>query len=86
MKNVKLIATAAVLATLSFSSFAAQQVTRDQTENLDKIGSVSVSNSHGMSALEHKLAAKAEAQGASRYYIVSASTGNNMRGTAIIYK
>lgn len=86
MKIVKIIATSAVLATLSFSSFAAEQVTKTQAENLDKIGEVSASDVHSLSGLESKLAAKAEAQGASRYYIISASTGDNIHGTAIIYK
>lgn len=86
MKIVKIIATSAVLATLSFSTFAAEQVTKSQTVNLDKIGEVSASDTRSLSALESKLASKADAMGASRYYIVSASNGDNIHGTAIIYK
>ncbi|MFV0548588.1 DUF1471 domain-containing protein [Limnobaculum zhutongyuii] len=86
MKSIKFIATAAILTTLSFSTFAAEQVTRTQTENLDKIGTVSASDARSLSALESKLAAKADAMGASHYYINSASTSENIHGTAIIYK
>lgn len=86
MKSFKIVATSLVLATLSFGSFAAEQVTRSQTENLDKIGTVSADSARSLSALESKLAAKADAQGASSYYIVSASDNNVMHGTAIIYK
>lgn len=86
MKNVKLIAAAAVLSALSFSSIAAEQVDRTKTVNLDKIGTVSASSAISLSALENQLAAKANAQGASYYYIVSASGNNKVSGTAIIYK
>ncbi|AWH87966.1 multiple stress resistance protein BhsA [Limnobaculum parvum] len=86
MKSIKYIATAAILTTLSFSTFAAEQVTRSQTENLDKIGTISASDARSLSALESKLAAKADALGASHYYITSASTSENIHGTAIIYK
>ena len=86
MKNLKIVAVSVVLATLLFGSFAAEQVTRTQTENLDKIGTVSADSARTLGALESQLAAKADAQGASRYYIVSASGNNMMHGTAIIYK
>lgn len=86
MKIFKIVATSLVLAALSFGSFAAEQITNAQTENLDKIGTVSADSASSLSALESKLAAKADAQGASHYYIVSASDNNMMHGTAIIYK
>ncbi|WP_268628505.1 DUF1471 domain-containing protein, partial [Escherichia coli] len=38
------------------------------------------------SSLEKKLAAKADAQGASSYRIISAGGNNMLSGTAIIYK
>ncbi|MCD1125544.1 DUF1471 domain-containing protein [Jinshanibacter sp. LJY008] len=69
-----------------FSTFSAEQVTRSQTENLDKIGTISASDARSLSSLESKLAAKANAMGASHYYINSASTSENIHGTAIIYK
>ncbi|WP_159565170.1 multiple stress resistance protein BhsA [Budvicia diplopodorum] len=86
MKNLHIVATSIVLATLSFGSFAAEQITRSQAENLDKMGTVSVDSAHSLSSLERKLAAKADAQGAGHYYIVSASDNDVMHGTAIIYK
>lgn len=86
MKNVKFIAAAAVLSAFSFSALAAEQVDRTKTENLDKIGTVSASSASSLSALEKQLAAKAEAKGASYYYIVSASGNDKINGTAILYK
>lgn len=86
MRIFNIVTISLALATLSFSSFAAEQVTRSQTENLDKIGTISADSARSLSTLERKLADKANAQGASHYYIVSASNNNVMRGTAIIYK
>jgi len=47
---------------------------------------VSADGAMTLDGLEAKLAAKAEAAGASRYAITSANTNNKISGTAVIYK
>lgn len=86
MKTIKYTATAIVLSALSFGVFAAQPVTSAQAENMTKIGVVSVERATTLDGLEAKLAAKADAAGATGYSITSANTNNKVSGTAVIYK
>ncbi|UGA50964.1 MULTISPECIES: YdgH/BhsA/McbA-like domain containing protein [Dickeya] len=85
MKNIKTIAIAAALATVSFGSFAAQNVNYEQAQQLEKIGSVSAT-ANDLSSLQAKLAHQAEAAGASAYTITYAGGDNTLRGNAVIYK
>ncbi|WJV62499.1 DUF1471 domain-containing protein [Pectobacteriaceae bacterium CE70] len=84
MKNLKTIAIAAVLSTVSFGSFAAEYVNAQQAQQFHKIGVVTAS-ARDLSSLQAKLAAKADQQGAKAYYITSAVGNDTLRGTAIIY-
>ncbi|PKH26739.1 hypothetical protein CIG19_02795 [Enterobacterales bacterium CwR94] len=85
MKSIKMTLAAIALSTLSVSAFAAQQVESTPAQQ-QPAGVVSAQvNSSNLSALEAKLAAKAEAAGAKSYRITSASGNNTLFGTAEIY-
>jgi len=87
MKTIKYTAAALVLSVVSFGALAAAQpVTSIEAHNLQRIGSVAVSGAATLDSLEAKLAAKAEAAGASSYTITSADTEDKVSGTAVIYK
>ncbi|MBS1205676.1 MAG: hypothetical protein H6R25_2575 [Proteobacteria bacterium] len=86
MKTIKYAVAAIVLSTFSFGAFAAQPVTAAQTESLNKIGVVSANGATTLDGLEARLAAKAQAAGASGYSITSAVGNNKLSGTAVIYK
>jgi len=87
MKTIKYTAAALVLSVLSFGAMATvQPVTSAETHNLQRIGSIAVTGASTLDSLEAKLAAKAEAAGASSYAITSANTDGKMSGTAVIYK
>ncbi|RJK66974.1 hypothetical protein CMV60_09520 [Serratia marcescens] len=85
MKNVKIFATAVLLATASFATFAADLPTSQPAADAQKIGVVTVSGAANLSALESELASKAAASGASSYRIVAAGGQNKLYGTAEIF-
>ena len=80
MKNVKTLAIAAVLSSLSFASFAAVAV-QSTPAGQHKIGTVT-----NLGSLEDQLAQKAEEMGATSYRITSVTGPNTLHGTAVIYK
>lgn len=85
MKNVNMILAAVILGSVSVSSFAAMETTMPQ--GMTRIGSVSDSSgATTLSELNAKLAAKAQAAGASSYRIVAAGGNDALFGTADIYK
>ncbi|CAI0784933.1 multiple stress resistance protein BhsA [Serratia proteamaculans] len=86
MKSIKYFAAAAAIAMTSFATFAAEPVDLQQATRLTASGVVSAGHATTLSSLESKLAAKAEAQGASSYRIISAGGNNMLSGTAVIYK
>ncbi|WP_431222333.1 multiple stress resistance protein BhsA [Serratia sp. L9] len=86
MKNIKYFAAVATLAMTSFATFAAEPVNLQQAQKLTEVGVVSAGQATTLSSLEAKLAAKAEAQGASSYRIISAGGNNLLHGNAVIYK
>ncbi|MGE9552604.1 peroxide/acid stress response protein YhcN [Erwinia amylovora] len=86
--NVKTtIATFSILSALSFGSFAADSVNTEQAQNMQSIGTISVS---GVSAspmdINAQLNQKADAQGASAYRVVEAYVNGNYHATAELYK
>ncbi|RRO02101.1 multiple stress resistance protein BhsA [Pectobacterium aquaticum] len=85
MKNVKTIAAAVVLATMTFGASAAEYVSASQAQNLEKAGVVTAT-AQDLSSLQAQLAQKAEKAGANAFTITSATGDNQLRGTAIIYK
>lgn len=86
MKNVKTIAAAAVLASLSFGAFAAESISTQQAGQYQEAGVISVSGAHDVSSLQQQLSEKADKAGA-KAFAITTTTGNDLlRGTAIIYK
>ena len=85
MKNVKTLAIAAVLSSLSFASFAAVEV-QSTPAGQHKIGTVSASAGTNLGSLEDQLAQKAEEMGATSYRITSVTGPNTLHRTAVIYK
>ncbi|ALE96391.1 MULTISPECIES: multiple stress resistance protein BhsA [Serratia] len=86
MKTIKYFAAATAIALTSFATFAAEPVNSQQADSLTASGIVSAGHATTLSSLEKKLAAKADAQGAGSYRIISAGGNNMLSGTAIIYK
>ncbi|CAI1861782.1 MAG TPA: DUF1471 domain-containing protein [Serratia grimesii] len=86
MKSIKYFAAAAAIAMTSFATLAAEPIDMQQATNLTASGVVSAGHATTLSSLEAKLAAKADAQGASSYRIISAGGNNMLSGTAVIYK
>ncbi|KFW99063.1 membrane protein [Pectobacterium betavasculorum] len=84
MKNVKTIAAAAVLATMTFGASAAEYVSPSQAQNLEKAGVVTAT-AQDLSSLQAQLAAKAEKAGAKAYTITSATGNDRLRGSAVIF-
>ncbi|MFZ4834816.1 multiple stress resistance protein BhsA [Rouxiella sp. Mn2063] len=85
MKNIAMTIAAIALASASFTTFAATEV-QSAPAGQQSIGVVSATAGNDLGSLEHKLAAKAEKQGASSYRIISAGGDNYLYGTAEIYK
>ncbi|PLY37164.1 hypothetical protein F164LOC_10695 [Pectobacterium carotovorum] len=84
MKNVKTIAAAVVLATMTFGASAAEYVSASQAQNLEKAGVVTAT-AQDLSSLQAQLAQKAEKAGAKAYTITSAIGNDQLRGSAVIY-
>ena len=61
MKTIKYAVAAIALSTLSFGAFAAQAVSAEQAQNMNKIGVVSAEGASTLDGLEAQLAEKAAA-------------------------
>ena len=85
MKNVKTLAIAAVLSSLSFASFAAVQVQATPADQ-HKVGNIAASAGPNLESLEQQLSQKADEMGAKSYRITSVSGPDSLHGTAVIYK
>ncbi|CAI2786067.1 Multiple stress resistance protein BhsA precursor [Serratia grimesii] len=85
MKNLKMTLAALALASVSFGSFAAEQV-HNQPANQQESGVITVSGASDLSSLEASLAAKADAAGAKSFRIIGAGGNNQLHGTAVIYQ
>ena len=86
MKTIKYAVAVLTLCGFSFATFAAQSVNPAQTDEMNKIGVVSAHGATTLDGLEARLAAKAQAAGATGYSITSTSGNNKLNGTAVIYK
>ncbi|QTF06512.1 DUF1471 domain-containing protein [Brenneria izadpanahii] len=84
MKNVKTIAAAVVLATVSFGASAAEYVSAQQAQSMEKVGVVSAT-AFDLDTLKAQLAEKADKAGAKAFTITSATGNDQMRGTAELY-
>ncbi|HHT0332054.1 TPA: DUF1471 family stress response protein YhcN-B [Raoultella planticola] len=88
MKRSMIIASLGLASVLSFGASAAvHQVNAEQAQNLQSMGTISVSQvGSAPMDMRHELAAKAEKEGASSYRIIEARTGDSWRATAELYK
>lgn len=84
MKNIKTIAAAVVLATVSFGASAAEFVSVQQAQKLEKVGVVTAT-AFDLDSLQAQLAKKADKAGAKAFTITSATGNDQIRGTAVIY-
>lgn len=81
------VVAASLLSMLSFGAFAATSINAEQAQNLQPMGSVSVSQVGSTPMDMHQmLSQKAEEQGASSYRIIEARTGGQWHATAELYK
>ncbi|CCK00476.1 peroxide/acid stress response protein YhcN [Cronobacter malonaticus] len=88
MKTTFTIAALGLASVLSFGASAAvQQVNTQQAQNLQPMGSVSVTQLTGSPMdVRQQLAAKAEKEGASSYRITELTQGDHWHATAELYK
>ncbi|EGT4304528.1 DUF1471 domain-containing protein [Cronobacter sakazakii] len=88
MKTTFTIAALSLASVLSFGASAAvQQVNAQQAQNLQPMGSVSVTQLSGSPMdVRQQLAAKAEKEGASSYRITELTQGDHWHATAELYK
>lgn len=88
MKATLTIAALGLASVLSFGASAAvQQVNAQQAQNLQPMGSVSVTQLTGSPMdVRQQLAAKAEKEGASSYRITELTQGDHWHATAELYK
>lgn len=86
--NIKnTVVTASLLSMLSFGTFAATSINADQAQNLQPVGTVSVSGiSSSPMDMHQKLEQKAQSEGASSYRIIEARSGDVWHATAELYK
>ena len=85
MKNIKTLIAAAVLSSLSFASFAAVEV-QSAPAGQQEIGSIAATAGTNLSSVEHQLAQKAQASGATSFRITSVTGSDKLHGTAVLYK
>ncbi|EPB9715546.1 peroxide/acid stress response protein YhcN [Cronobacter sakazakii] len=88
MRTTFTIAALGLASVLSFGASAAvQQVNAQQAQNLQPMGSVSVTQLSGSPMdVRQQLAAKAEKEGASSYRITELTQGDHWHATAELYK
>ncbi|RQM37329.1 peroxide/acid stress response protein YhcN [Erwinia psidii] len=87
MKFNTAIATLSVLFTLSSGAFAADSVNRAQAQNMQSLGTISVSgvNASPMD-IRDQLNQKAESRGATAWSVTEAYNNGNYHVTAELYK
>lgn len=87
MKIITTVAALTLLSAVSFGSSAAQLVSNQQAENLQPMGTISVSGIDGVPTdIRQQLSQKADSQGASSYRVIEARNDGNYHATAEIYK
>lgn len=88
MKTTFTIAALGLASVLSFGASAAvQQINAQQAQNLQPMGSVSVTQLSGSPMdVRQQLASKAEKEGASSYRITELTQGDHWHATAELYK
>lgn len=85
--NVKTTLTAlGILSALSFGAVAAESVNASQAQDLQPVGTISVSGVAGSPMdIKQKLSDKADQQGAKAYRVIEAYNNGNYHATARLY-
>ncbi|KAB8306823.1 DUF1471 domain-containing protein [Erwinia endophytica] len=87
MKIKTTIAALSLLSAVSFGASAAQLVNAQQSENLQSVGTVTLSGVAGVPMdIRQQLSQKADAQGARAYRVIEARNDNSWHVTAELYK
>lgn len=88
MKRTLIVASLGLASVVSFgANAAAHQVSAEQSQNLQSMGTISVSQAGGSPMdMRELLTQKADQQGASAYRVVEARTGDSSHATAELYK
>ncbi|EHM49650.1 MAG: DUF1471 family stress response protein YhcN-B [Yokenella regensburgei] len=88
MKRTLIIASLGLASVLSFgANAAAHQISAEQAQNLQSMGTISVSQvGSAPMDMRQELAAKAEKEGATSYRIIEARSGDTWHATAELYK
>ncbi|WP_147200034.1 peroxide/acid stress response protein YhcN [Pantoea sp. MBD-2R] len=87
MKIKTTVAALSLLSVIAFGASAAKLVDAQQSENLQSVGTVSLSGVTGAPMdIRQQLSQKADEQGASAYRVVEARRDNNWHVTAELYK
>ncbi|MGK9173094.1 peroxide/acid stress response protein YhcN [Yokenella regensburgei] len=87
MKRNTIIATLGLASLLSFGASAATQISADQAQNLQPMGSVSISQTASSPmSIREQLSAKADRAGASSYRVTELQEGDTWHATAELYK
>lgn len=87
MKRNTIIATLGLASLLSFCASAATQVSADLAQNLQSLGSISVSQTASSPmSIREQLSAKADQAGASSYRVTELQEGDTWHATAQLYK
>lgn len=87
MKRNTIIAALGLASLLSFGASAATQVSENQVQNLQSLGSISVSQTASSPmSIREQLSAKADQAGASSYRVTELQEGDTWHATAELYK
>ncbi|WP_208950932.1 peroxide/acid stress response protein YhcN [Rahnella sp. ChDrAdgB13] len=87
MKIMTTIAALSLLSTVSFGASAAQLVSNQQAENLQPMGTISVSGVNGVPTdIRQELSDKADSKGAKSYRVIEAHNDGAYHATAEIYQ
>ncbi|MFU2314877.1 peroxide/acid stress response protein YhcN [Rahnella sp. PCH160] len=87
MKIMTTIAALSLLSAVSFGASAAQLVSNQQAENLQPMGTISVSGVNGVPTdIRQELSDKADNKGAKSYRVIEAHNDGAYHATAEIYQ
>ncbi|KAB8309847.1 MULTISPECIES: peroxide/acid stress response protein YhcN [Rahnella] len=87
MKIMTTIAALSLLSAVSFGASAAQLVSNQQAENLQPMGTISVSGVNGVPTdIRQELSDKADSKGAKSYRVIEAHNDGAYHATAEIYQ
>ena len=87
MKRNLIIATLGLASLMSFGAGAATQLSSEQTQNFQPMGSISVSQTASSPmSIREELSAKADKAGATGYHVTELQEGDTWHATAQLYK